>query len=125
MNARFKGLGSENVGRAVFWGVALAVANLLGAGPGFAEGESSGEASSKEKDPLPGYYRFYEKEGNLTRIPEEVARDQQIEGGKLRIRTYEREIPGYELPQFSGEKVSFASYRGKKNLVLAPFRTWW
>lgn len=82
------------------------------------------EDSNEPLESLPGYYQFYEKAGDLVRIPAEVARDEQIDGGKMRIKNYERPVGDFELPDARGKIIKLAGFEGK-NLVITTFRTWW
>jgi len=100
--------------------LAFASAALAADGGEQAPAGTGGDAKS-----LPGYYQFYEKTGELVRIPAEVKRDDRIEEGRLRIRRFEAPLIEMELPDARGDMVDLRGYVGEKNLLITPFRTWW
>ena len=76
-------------------------------------------------DELPGYYEFYMKAGRQETLRQERARDRQIEAGELRPVAVNRPLPPLSLPLPNGEQLDFADFKGKKNLVLVSYRSWW
>ena len=76
-------------------------------------------------DELPGYYEFFMKTGDQQQIRAEVRRNARIEDGDLVPVAVETAMPDFVLPRPSGEELRFSDYRGKKNLMVVSFRSWW
>ncbi len=76
-------------------------------------------------DELPGYYEFFMKTGDQQQIRAEVRRNARIEDGDLVPVAVETAMSDFVLPRPSGEELRFSDYRGKKNLMVVSFRSWW
>lgn len=74
---------------------------------------------------LPGYYEFFMKTGRAVQIRAEKKRDAKIEEGELYPESVERQLPDLVLPEVSGGDLRFLDYKGKKNLMVVSFRSWW
>jgi hypothetical protein len=82
-------------------------------------------APPSETDKLPGYYEFFMKSGELTRIKPELERDLKIEAGAIKPMAMDQPLPELALPLASGEKLKFNQYLDKRNLLIVSFRSWW
>jgi hypothetical protein len=76
-------------------------------------------------DELPGYYEFFMKTGDQQQIRAEVRRNARIEAGELRPVTVDTAMPDFVLPLSTGGDLRFSDYKGKKNLMVVSFRSWW
>ncbi len=76
-------------------------------------------------DELPGYYEFYMKTGGLRTLRQERARDRRIEAGEIRPVAVNKPLPHLSLPLSTGENLDFLDFKGKKNLVIVSYRSWW
>jgi hypothetical protein len=86
---------------------------------------ATGQTNSANKKELPGYYQFFMKTGQLTRIKPEIERDRQIESGELKTIAIDQPLPEFVLPLASGEKLKLNSYLDRRNLLIVSFRSWW
>ena len=82
-------------------------------------------ATAEEVDGLPGYYKFFMKKADLTVLPEETERDDEISAGRIESVHVGSPAPDLTLPDGFGNKVGLRDYIGKKNVVLSTMRTWW
>lgn len=92
---------------------------------GIAAGGSVRGAEPPQAGRLPGYYEFFMKSGRKVRIQQEVQRDRKIDAGEIRPIIVNKPLPDMSLPLASGKKLRFRNYRGRKNLVIVSFRSWW
>jgi hypothetical protein len=76
-------------------------------------------------DELPSYYEFYMKTGQQEILRQERARDQQIDAGALQPIEVNQPLPALSLPLPNGETLDFLDYKGRKNLVIVSYRSWW
>ena len=76
-------------------------------------------------DNLPGYYEFFMKTGRAVQIRAERNRDAKIEAGELYPVSMESQLRDLVLPEVSGGDLRFLDYKGKKNLMVVSFRSWW
>ena len=76
-------------------------------------------------DELPGYYEFYMKTGGQRTLRQERARDLRIEAGEIRPVAVNKPLPHLSLPLSTGENLDFLGFKGKKNLVIVSYRSWW
>ena len=76
-------------------------------------------------DELPGYYEFFMKTGSQQKLAAERRRDAQIDGGELAPVAVNKAMPDFVLPMASGDLLRLSDYKGKKNLLVASFRSWW
>ncbi len=92
---------------------------------GIAAGGPVRGAEPPQADRLPGYYQFFMKSGRQVRIQQEVQRDRKIDAGEIKPISVNKPLPDISLPLASGRKVRLRDDRGRKNLVIASFRSWW
>lgn len=97
------------------------LALLLAPGLGLA----GDDAAPRRAEDLPGYYEFFMKSGRQVRIKAEEARDTKIEAGALKPEALNEALPDLRLPRSSGAALALRSFKGKKNLVVVSFRSWW
>ncbi len=76
-------------------------------------------------DELPGYYEFFMKAGKLVQLDAEEKRNLQIDGGELFPESVEIDLPDLTLPLAEGGDLRFLDFKGKKNLMVVSFRSWW
>ena len=107
-------------GPMVLLGALLIAAFLL-----FIPAEQAYAADPPEADALPGYYEFFMKTGRLVRITQEVERDDRIAAGELQPVRVKTQLPDMTFPLASGEQIRLHDYKGRKNLVIVSFRSWW
>ena len=92
----------------------------------FSQGRSLQDGALQEgADKLPGYYEFFMKMGKQRRIRAEQQRDQRIDQEGFNVEKIDKALPKLFLPLSKQAKLDFASYKGKKNLVIVSFRAWW
>ncbi len=92
---------------------------------GIAAGGPVRGAEPPQAGRLPGYYEFFMKSGRRVRIKQEEQRDKKIAAGEIKPISVSKPLPDISLPLASGKKVRFRYYRGRKNLVIVSFRSWW
>ena len=105
--------------------VALSPVNLLAQ-----QGEATDAKASRPLreviiHELPGFYEFYMKTGAQETLRQERSRDRQIEAGELVPIRMNEPLPPLSLPLPNGEQLDFLDYKGKKNLVIVSYRSWW
>ncbi|MHC5065247.1 MAG: hypothetical protein ACYTG5_14870 [Planctomycetota bacterium] len=76
-------------------------------------------------DELPGYYEFFMKAGKLAQIEAEEQRNAKIEEGELFPESVEIDLPDFNLPLAEGGELRFLDFKGRKNLMVVSFRSWW
>ncbi len=81
-------------------------------------------AETPEKD-LPGYYEFFTKTGQFTRLTSEVKRDDQIQAGKISPVVVNEPVIDLRLPDGFGHLFGTRDSLEKKHLVLITGRAWW
>ena len=76
-------------------------------------------------DQLPGYYEFFMKTGRQVQIRAEKSRDEKIDEGELYPEAVEKPLPDLTLPSATGGDLRLLDYKGRKNLMIVSFRSWW
>ena len=96
---------------------ALGVALL--APPGLAHTHAPGEE-------LPGYYQWYKRSGDLTRLDQEVERDRAMVAGDTWAPVkVGRQAPDWSFPAPDGTQVPLrVGGEGRQTLVVT-FQSWW
>lgn len=77
-------------------------------------------------DELPGYYQFYKREGDSRRLPQEVARDSEMEAGDAwAAAELELTAPDWKLPDADGALLPLAVGGEGRITVVTTFQAWW